>query len=236
MDVLRERFGEASFRDAHTWQPWESGQEQAATWQARRPGPCFHLANPKLHLDTAARRSHGPDQSGSSLEDLVGFLDRSRLGVHTAGDAGLPSRKHQSGPQLQSNRQATAVDQPMWLPGWGPQQAAWGPPPLQVSFDGNPDRVALFLSQVISHLDLYTRLYPSQWAMVVAVTAVLDREVAEWVADLHNEHARELADVGLFLEALRARFEDGSRTQQAEDELMSVKQRGRTMREYICEF
>lgn len=60
----------------------------------------------------------------------------------------------------------------------------------------------MFLSQAISHLA--TWLYPSQWVMVVTVMAVLEGKAAEWVADLHTEHARELADIGLFLEALRA--------------------------------
>lgn len=75
------------------------------------------------------------------------------------------------------------------------------------------DRVSLFLSQIISHMDLYGCLYPSQWAMVVAITTVLKEEAVDWVTDLHNDHAKELANVGLFLEALRGRFEDNSRTQ-----------------------
>lgn len=44
--------------------------------------------------------------------------------------------------------------------------------------------------------------------MVVAITTVLTGEAADWVADLHSDHARELVDVGLFLDALRQWFED----------------------------
>lgn len=94
--------------------------------------------------------------------------------------------------------------------------------------NGDPaSPTSLFLSQAISHLDQYAQLYPSQWAMVVAITAVLEDEAAEWVADLHNEHTRELANVGLFLKALRVWFEDGSRAQWAEGYLLALKQRGR---------
>lgn len=116
-----------------------------------------------------------------------------------------------------------------------PQQELWALPPLRTSFDGNPDRLALFLSQAISHLDQYAQFYPSQWAMIVAVTAVLEGEAAEWVADLHSEHAWEMADAGLFLEALRAHFEDMSRAHRA-GELLLLKQRGRPALDYIREF
>lgn len=63
--------------------------------------------------------------------------------------------------------------------GFWPHPLPLEPPPLRATFNGNPDRLALFLSQVISHLDRYTRLYLSQWAMVVEVMAVLEGEVAE---------------------------------------------------------
>lgn len=72
--------------------------------------------------------------------------------------------------------------------------------------------------------------------MVVAVTAMLEGEAAEWVADLHSEHARELPDAGLFLEALRVRFEDRFHAQRAEGELLSLKQRGHLALEYVWEF
>lgn len=85
-------------------------------------------------------------------------------------------------------------------------------------------------------MDLYGRFYPSQWVMVMAVTAVLTREVADWVASLHSDHAQELVNVGLFLEALRERFEDESRAQLAEGELVALKQRGRPAKDYVWEF
>lgn len=85
----------------------------------------------------------------------------------------------------------------------GPIHCPWNPPPpLKATFDGDPECLALFLSQVISHLNHYGHLYLSQWVMVVAVMAVLEGEAAKWVATLYNLHAYELVDIGLFLEAL----------------------------------
>ncbi|KAK9395586.1 hypothetical protein NXF25_018947 [Crotalus adamanteus] len=72
--------------------------------------------------------------------------------------------------------------------------------------------------------------------MVVAVTAGLQGEAAEWAADLYSDHARELADAGLFLEALRSWFEDVSRIQRAEAEILVLKQQGWSAAEYIREF
>lgn len=59
---------------------------------------------------------------------------------------------------------------------------------------------------------------------------------AEWVANLYGDHAMELGDVGLFLSALQERFKDNTRVQQAEGDMLKVKQRGRPVSEYIREF
>ncbi|KAK9412177.1 hypothetical protein NXF25_003352 [Crotalus adamanteus] len=72
--------------------------------------------------------------------------------------------------------------------------------------------------------------------MVVAVTASLQGEAAAWAADLYSDQARELADVGLFLDALKTRFEDPTRLQRAEAQLVGLRQRGRQVQEYIHEF
>lgn len=72
---------------------------------------------------------------------------------------------------------------------WQPHPMLLEPPILRATFNGNPDRLALFLSQVINHLDCYLHLYPTQWAMVVAMTAALEGEAAKWVVDLYTEHA-----------------------------------------------
>lgn len=190
-------------------------------WQAggMGPGPGFQLASWDgtsralgtriLPVDTI----QGPDKaSHRPLAHEVGQQGQQRhprsqkVDSHAAGTASHPAEHGQ-----------------LWVLSVWPQQVmAWGPPPLQATFDGNPDRVALFLSQIIIHMDLYGWFYPSQWVMVVAMTTVLTSEAADWVTDLHSDYARELLDMELFLEALRARFEDGSWVLQAEGELLSL--------------
>lgn len=150
----------------------------------------------------------------------------------------------QVGPPRGTSRRTDSVrareQAPVWCAGILPPQQPffWGPPSIHASFDGSSDGVALFLSQVISHFDPYGQFYPypSQWAVVVAVTMVLTGEAVDWVADLHSEHARELTNVGMFLESLMGRFEDETRTQGVEGEIAAIKQRGRSAKEYIKEF
>ncbi|KAK9408148.1 RTL1: Retrotransposon-like 1 [Crotalus adamanteus] len=66
--------------------------------------------------------------------------------------------------------------------------------------------------------------------------ASLQGEAAAWAADLYSDQARELADIGLFLDALKTRFEDPTRLQQAEAQLLGLRQRGRPVHDYIREF
>lgn len=68
MDVLCECFGEASFQDTHSWQPWEVAPDQVVSWHTLRPGTqaevCFHLVSLKLRLDHITKRPDGPSQPG----------------------------------------------------------------------------------------------------------------------------------------------------------------------------
>lgn len=114
--------------------------------------------------------------------------------------------------------------------------ACWEPAAVKASFDGSPGWVALFLGQVIDHLDKFGHLYSSQWAMVMAMVTVMEGKAAERVTDLYSDHAAELGDVVLFLSALQERFEDNTRVQQVEGELLAAWQRGRPVAEYIREF
>lgn len=72
--------------------------------------------------------------------------------------------------------------------------------------------------------------------MVMAMAAVMEGEAADWVADLYSDHAGELGDMGLFLAALQERFENSTRVQWAEGELLVAQQHGRPVTEYIREF
>lgn len=118
---------------------------------------------------------------------------------------------------------------------WCPRMI-WGLPPLHLSYDGHPDQLAMFLSHAIGHLDKYAPAYLSQWAMVMAVIAALQGEAVAWAADLYSDHARELGDVGLFLDALQAQFEDVARVQRAESEVVGLQQHGRPVVDYVHEF
>lgn len=69
-----------------------------------------------------------------------------------------------------------------------------------------------------------------------AVAANLEGEAAEWVTSLHDEDALELGNINVFLEELRARFEDESQAQQAEVSIHNLKQRGQLAKEYVWEF
>lgn len=170
-----------------------------------------------------------------------GFAElENRLGVRRSPvDTGPHQRVHYD---EQRPSRSMGCDSQTSLPAWpaggqgqGPV-VRWDPPALKASFDSSPDRVALFLGQVIDHLDRFGHLYTSEWAMVLAVAAVMEGKVAEWVANLYSDHAGEVRDVGLFLAALQEHFEDSTQVQQAEGEPLTTKQRGRPLVEYIREF
>lgn len=204
-------------------------------WGSLSSDTHFWLASPKFKKGVVGRKESSKSTSGSSSAGIRGE------GSGGSGQGSVPGYDLFTGRPLAGPSQGSAVRGagiqgsgnaprvadlfPLWPVGlWSPQQLPFlGPPSIQASFDGNPDRIALFLSQVISHFDLYGRFYPSQGSMVVAVTTVLMGEVADWVADLHREHARELTNIGMFLEGLRARFEDNTRALAAEGEIISIK-------------
>lgn len=50
----------------------------------------------------------------------------------------------------------------------------------------------------------------------MAVSTVIEGEVANWVADVYSKHAGELGHIGLFLSAMQEWFEDNRWLQQAE--------------------
>lgn len=106
-------------------------------------------------------------------------------------------------------------------------------PPREVTFDGNPDKLVLFLNHVQGHLDRYALAYLTQRAIVNMVEANLKGEAAEWVGTLHDEDAPELRDAGMFLWELRIKFEDEAKAQWAEGEIRELNQRGQPMKEYI---
>ncbi|XP_039215403.1 uncharacterized protein LOC120315311 [Crotalus tigris] len=224
MDILRHRFGEASYRGASN--VWQSEEDSAG----RTPSSRFRLSSPRLRLPHSAG---GPAVTGLPTGSPPGQPQPARP-VGPGGVVGGPELAGGVGQRGPVTGYATNVPgQP--LGPWGPGNP-WGAPPIPVTFDGNPDQLAMFLGQVISHLDQFAQLYASQWAMVGAVTAALRGEAAAWAADLYSDHARELGSAGLFLDALHGRFEDPTRAQRAEAELLALQQGKRPAIEYVRDF
>ncbi|XP_039196943.1 uncharacterized protein LOC120306935 isoform X2 [Crotalus tigris] len=225
LDVLREQFGERIYPNTI-----RSPIKDSPTYMSH-----FQMSSPEFKLQPDSRftpRDPVARQTGA---------ERPRYGLSTRG-----VREHPEGPERDVEGPLGVGPRPVARPeavpygGQGPapwpQNMVWNPPPIALTFDGDPDRLAVFLSHVLNHLDRYTTLYSSNWARVVAVTASLQGEAAAWAADLYSDQARELADVGLFLDALKTRFEDPTRLQRAEAQLVNLRQRGRPVQEYIREF
>ncbi|XP_039211424.1 uncharacterized protein LOC120313512 [Crotalus tigris] len=242
MDLLREQFGEGGIpgcafmaeMDARTRSTIMVTNSSSSTHTASGR---FRLTSPKLKPEPTRSDLY---QGRVGTQGNSRTVDKSRGG--TGGSSTVPSQGLRSAPGAPFSRGPDSITSgagastgPSYTTGWGPGQwpqgSVWGPPPLNVTFDGNPDKLTL-LSQTIGHMDRYGHLYPSQWAMVGAVTAALQGMALEWIADLHTDHARELASVGAFLGALRTCFEDLSRIWRTEGEVLNIKQRGRPVAEY----
>lgn len=239
--IVRQVWG-GQFQECTIMAAWAMGMVLLGPWQGGAwSEPWFHLANPKLRVECALGRPRAPEQHATGIQDsslgaVMGGADcvpHRELRTHNVDQQGL---KRQQGTQKLDSRDpgASAVNQVLFLH-LGPwtRHMPWGPPPIQASFDCSSDQVALFLTQIISYLDVYGCCYPSQWVMVIAITAELMGEDTDWVADVHSDHTRELTDVGLFLEALWVRFEDES---WAEGELVALRQSSCPAKEYIKEF
>lgn len=110
------------------------------------------------------------------------------------------------------------------------------PPLIKPTFDGDPKKLSFFLNQIWVHLDLYAYAYSDNATMVNAMTANLEGEAAECVTNLHNEGTPQLLNTNLFMEQLRAMFEDASQALQAEKEIYCLKQVGHPEKEYVQEF
>lgn len=110
----------------------------------------------------------------------------------------------------------------------------WAPPPplpadpllLRATFDGDPDNLSFFLNQVWAHLDCYAPAYPDERVIVNAVVTNLEGEAMEWVTCLYDKDVPEVWNLDVFLEELRASFEEESQSQQAEVEIHDLKQEG----------
>lgn len=151
LDVLREKFWEASFRDVPSWQPWATVAETSTTWQGGvgtqgSMDTRFHLASPKLHADKGFSRSRATDHqltgpTTSSLGEALRGIDQDMQrmqGAHDMSQAGLQKQVSHRRVERRDTQEARPAGQaPVWAPGVWPQQQFWGPPPIQASFDGS---------------------------------------------------------------------------------------------------
>lgn len=110
------------------------------------------------------------------------------------------------------------------------------PPPIKPTFNGDLEKLPFFLNQVWAHFDRYAYVYLNDAMMVNTVEANLEGDVAEWVTNLHDEGAPELLDANLFMEQLRARFEDESQALQVVKATHHLKQKGHLAKEYVWAF
>ncbi|XP_039213329.1 uncharacterized protein LOC120314367 [Crotalus tigris] len=176
LDVLKARFGEPGFLP-----------RQGAIPRRPTESPGFRLASPLLRGPTVQsdRGGHGAARLGP-------------MAATQASPAFLPL-----GPGDLGQRTNIAEGQHGGQPVAWPTGIPWTPPPIGITFDGDPDKLAMFLGHVLNHLDRFAAHYSSQWAIVVAVTASLQGEAASWAADLFGDHASELADIGANFGGLR---------------------------------
>lgn len=67
-----------------------------------------------------------------------------------------------------------------------------GNPPPDIKYDGDPQNLGFFLSQVLTYMQEYGRNFPTQGARVRVVTLALEGAAARWMVTLHNADALEL--------------------------------------------
>lgn len=151
LDVLREHFGETGYLHS----PLLSG---GSSRLQRSVDPGFQRASSSFILPSGI----SPD-----------------LGELPPGQASTAQARHRRegrpvrpAPTTSDGRRAATEDgRQQNAPAAGPWPTGfmWGPPPIPATFNGDPDGLAMFLGQILYHLDRYTSLYTSHWAMVVAI-------------------------------------------------------------------
>ncbi|KAG8130970.1 hypothetical protein E2320_017516 [Naja naja] len=225
LDILRTQFGEVSLQDSPMKEGGQSKTHGAVLGKPLRNSSPVGLSGP----DVSQPLEHQELHSWHFYDMMAAPPGQTDLPGRQTSDPGSMQdwnygEDHQDAGKTWSTPQGSLL------------QGRWGPPPIHATFDGNANHVAVFMGQIINHLDLYRKYYPTHWAMVVAITSMLEGEAGEWTACLHRKRSSAWADVGEFLETPRHRFDDSSWVQQVEDDLLAVKQHGQMVREYVQDF
>ncbi|KAK9396640.1 RGAG4: Retrotransposon gag domain-containing protein 4 [Crotalus adamanteus] len=90
-------------------------------------------------------------------------------------------------------------------------------PSFKVTFDGQPENLAYFLTQVWNYVERYGDRYPDDGSQVNVISVNLEGEVAEWLVSLYDEAAPELHDVDAFMQELWNRFEDPTKARKSHE-------------------
>ncbi|XP_042299927.1 uncharacterized protein LOC121917880, partial [Sceloporus undulatus] len=107
---------------------------------------------------------------------------------------------------------------------------------LEAKFNGDPEQLPFFLAQVAGHMRTRGDYFPDQGEKVCCVAGRLEGQAAQWLVQLYDCRAPELQNLGAFMTALRARFEDPFRVDRAKTKFMTLQQGKRSVGEYVLEF
>ncbi|XP_062833673.1 uncharacterized protein LOC107983063 isoform X2 [Anolis carolinensis] len=107
---------------------------------------------------------------------------------------------------------------------------------FRVKFNGDPKQLSYFITNVRHFMEDFGDQFPSESAKIHMVGANLKEAAADWLMQMYDTGARELACLEDFLRALRERFEDPLAEERAKAQLKRIYQGGRTVSEYALEF
>ncbi|XP_062813562.1 uncharacterized protein LOC134292463 [Anolis carolinensis] len=107
---------------------------------------------------------------------------------------------------------------------------------FRVKFNGDPKQLSYFITNVRHFMEDFGDQFPSESAKIHTVGANLKEAAADWLMQMYDTGARELACLEDFLRALRERFEDPLAEERAKAQLKRIYQGGRTVSEYVLEF
>nr|XP_016850261.1 PREDICTED: uncharacterized protein LOC107983038 [Anolis carolinensis] len=107
---------------------------------------------------------------------------------------------------------------------------------FRVKFNRDPKQLSYFITNVRHFMEDFGDQFPSESAKIYTVGANLKEAAADWLMQMYDTSARELASLEDFLRALRERFEDPLAEERAKAQLKRIYQGGRTVSEYALEF
>lgn len=139
LEVLREMFGPAGFQAPGTGMGWQ---------RTREPPPGHGSGGPSIHLSAGGVDQDYSAERGRRDEPMACRPPADPPVVNQWMPYTDPDTARYLGQEYRTPIQSWAVR--------GPGQGSlgkWDPPTLKASFDGNAEKMALFMGQVIDHLD-----------------------------------------------------------------------------------